>query len=551
MSRRGNAAAGWSTVPAYWFVVGRSNPDRAALLAQMCETVVMPTRSRSHASPRRRVDFTHLYFGKASAEREVSTDEARFLRTYLDRWDLPRQVFTHEKFLILGPKGSGKSAAAFFVAGEWERALGNHAVFASAVDFDELNRTQSPLYALDKKLVSEEVSSLTDAAWKLFIGVRLLDSLVADNGCNLCRDSQVLKFVDDLRAAGLASDDYPQVLRRVRERNVSISLPKLASAGFGSKDSDSVSPVQLGDAILRVVENAETSNRHLLSIDGLDKAIGENDAYWRTLAALIRVGDSLCRRLQFVNNQSVYILIMCRSDVFRHIKFSDAPKIASDSGVQMEWGTEAQNPLDVQLWEYIARKAEVDLDKILSLLPKYIEVGAGNKISTPKFLLEFTRYTPRDMSLLFTQIQRQAFTYMPVTQTQVRAGADRFASNDLLNEIQSEAVGLLPSSVLDRFDQILSGLPFNIFKKSDLQQAMREAGITIGKGISVDEFGEYLFLQGAIGNYKPESGYIQFYHRRNTAGFNRKGPWMLQTGLTYALNVPFARAEQRRGVNDK
>jgi len=517
----------------------------------MCETVVMRSRSRSRTSPRRRVDFTRIYFGKASAEREVATDEARFLRTYLDRWDLPRQVFTHEKFLILGPKGSGKSAAAFFVAGEWKRILGDHAVFASAVDFDELNRTQSPLYALDKKLVSEEVSSLSDAAWKLFIGIRLLDSLVADNGCNLCHDLQVLKFIDDLRAAGLASDDYPQVLRSVRERRISISLPKLVSTEFGTKDSDSVSPVQLGDAILKILESAETASRHLLSIDGLDKAIGENDAYWRTLAALIRVGDSLCRRLQFVNNQSIYILIMCRSDVFRHIKFSDAPKIASDSGVQMEWGTEAQNPLDVQLWEYIARKADVDIDRILSLLPEYIEVGTGNKIYTPKFLLEFSRYTPRDMSLLFTQIQRQAVTYKPVTQTQVRAGADRFASNDLLNEIQSEAVGLLPDRVLDRFEQILSALPSNIFKKSDLQQAMRGAGITTGKDISVDRFGEYLFLQGAIGNYRRESGYIQFYHRRNTAGFNREGPWMLQTGLTYALNVPFARAEKRRGASDK
>jgi len=487
------------------------------------------------------VDFTRLYFGKASAEREVATDRPRFLRTYLDRWDLPRQVSTHEKFLILGPKGSGKSASSFYVEGQWRQTLGDHAVFSTSVDFDELNRTQSPLYTLDKKLVSEEVSSLTDAAWKLFIGIRILDSLIADNSCNLCRDPQVLKFIDDLRRTGLASDDYPQVLRRVRERQVSVSVPKFVSVEFGSKDSDSLSPGQLGDAILKVVERAETPNRHMLSIDGLDKAVGENDAYWRTLAALIRVGDSICRRLQIVANQSVYILIMCRTDVFRRIRFSDAPKIASDSGVQMEWGTEAQNPLDVQLWEYIARKAEVDIGPMLSLLPSYIGVGAGVKIYTPKFLLEFTRYTPRDMSLLFTAIQRHAHTYRPVTSAQVRTGADRFASNDLLNEIESEATGLLPDIVLGRFEQILSALPAHIFDKPELERAVIEAGVS--EEISVDDFGEYLFLQGAIGNYRQDSGYIQFYHRRNTAGFNRRGPWILQTGLTYALNIPFARAK--------
>jgi hypothetical protein len=56
------------------------------------------------------MDFTHMYFGKASAEREIASDRDRFLRTYLDRWNLPQQIRDHDKFLVLGPKGSGKSA---------------------------------------------------------------------------------------------------------------------------------------------------------------------------------------------------------------------------------------------------------------------------------------------------------------------------------------------------------------------------------------------------------------------------------------------------------
>ena len=486
------------------------------------------------------MDFTHMYFGKASAEREITSDRDRFLRTYLDRWNLPQQIRDHDKFLVLGPKGSGKSAAAYYVEFKWKQQLGESAVFSKSVDFDELNRTQTPLYSLDKKLVSEEVSSLTDAAWKLFIGVRLLDSLVADQACSLSRDPQVLKFVQDLRRAGFASDDYPQVLRRVRERKGVVSISFLSSSLSGqlaSTDSDSLSPGQLGEAILDLVGTAETQNLHLLSIDGLDKAIGEHEAYWRTLAALVRVGDTITRRLQFSQNRNVYLIIMCRSDVFRRIKFSDAPKIASDSGIQMEWGAEAQNPLDVLLWEYIAQKAETDLNHLLRLLPDYVEVGVSQKIYTPKYLLDVTRYTPRDMSLLFTSIQSRAHTYQPITGPQVRAGAGRFASIDLLQEIESEAVGLLPEKVVDRFEQVLSALPSRIIGKDELAQAMDHAGLE--NEISPNDFGEYLFLQGAIGNYRPASGYFQFYHRRNTAGFDRRGPWVLQTGLAYALNIPF------------
>jgi hypothetical protein len=492
------------------------------------------------------VDFTHLYFGKASAEREIASDRDRFLRTYLDRWNLPQQIRNHEKFLVLGPKGSGKSAAAYYVAFKWKQELGESAVFSKSVDFDELNRTQTPLYSLDKRLVSEEVSRLTDVAWKLFIGIRLLESLLTDQACSLGRDPQVLKFVESLRQAGLASDDYPQVLRRIRERKGSISIPiafSRISGELASADSDSLSPGQLSDAILNLVEAADTENLHLLSIDGLDKAITEHEGYWRTLAALVRVGDAITRRLQLSQNQNVYLMIMCRSDVFRRIRFSDAPKIASDSGIQMEWGAEAQNPLDVLLWEYIAQKAEIDINHLLRLLPDYVEVGSGQKIYTPKYLLEFTRYTPRDMSLLFASIQSRANTNRPVSGIQVRAGADRFASGDLLNEIESEAVGLLPEKVVSRFEQLLSSFPSRIIDRDQFMQAIDQAELK--DEISPIDLGEYLFLQGAIGNYKPASGYVQFYHRRNTAAFERRGPWILQTGLAYALNVPFSITRER------
>lgn len=90
---------------------------------------------------------------------------------------------------------------------------------------------------------------------------------------------------------------------------------------------------------------------------------------------------------------------------------------------------------------------------------------------------------------------------------------------------------------MDRFEQVLSAFPSRIIDKDQLVEAMDQAGLE--DEISPNDFGEYLFLQGAIGNYRPASGYIQFHHRRNTAGFDRRGPWVLQTGLVYALNIPF------------
>ena len=370
-------------------------------------------------------NFRQLYFGHAAAENEVAKDPERFARTYFDRWGLPGKVADHDRFLVLGPKGAGKSAAARHVALTWQHELGRDSVFTMNVDFDELNRTQSPLTGLDTKLVSPELIHLTDQAWKLFLSVRLLDSVVHDPACSISQDPHALRLLSDLTDAGLASDDYPNVLRRVRERKGVITVPVLR-AGKSSQETDSLSAGQVGDAVLQLVVEARTPNRHLLAIDGLDKAITTNDAYWQTLAALIRVADLIRRRAAETGQSNVFVMVMCRSDVFRHAQFADAPKIAADGAVHIEWHAEAGEARDVLLWEYLARKAEVDVDHLLAFLPNSVPVGQrgqGGGVETLRYLLDFTRYTPRDATQLFNALKESPAEEHLMTGPAVRSAA--------------------------------------------------------------------------------------------------------------------------------
>ncbi|WP_139122884.1 P-loop ATPase, Sll1717 family [Cellulosimicrobium cellulans] len=476
------------------------------------------------------------YFGLAAAENEVAEDAERFLATYLDKWSLLSAVEQHKRFLVLGPKGTGKSAAAHYVRLAWKKRHGEGAVFDTLCDFDELNRTLSPLASLDKKLVGD-VPALTDAAWRLFIGIRLLDSLLSDPMCSLTRDPQVVKFAADLKQAGLASHDFPQVLRKVRERKGTVAVPSILGLEGSSIQTDSVPVNQVGEALLRLVTRASTPNRHLLAIDGLDKAIGDNPAYWQTLAALVRVADGVTRALRAAQASHAFVLIMCRSDVFRRVRFADGAKIAADGAIQMDWGAEAENPRDVQLWEYIADKAGTGVDELFRFLPETVHVGGSQRIATDRYLLQFTRYTPRDMTLLFSSLQ-QVCSVGKLTNSQARRGVDHFASRHLLTEIMSEATGLLPDSMIDRFETILGSMPQRVFDREALEAAMVDAGFD--SRADVDRFGEYLFLQGAIGNYRPDVGYVQFYHRRDAYKWQKTGPWVMHNGLVYAFNIPWS-----------
>lgn len=489
-------------------------------------------------------DFRELYFGRAAAENEVAEDPERFRSTYFDRWDLPNQIANHSRFLLLGPKGAGKSAATWYVALAWAKELGEERIFRKHVDFDELNRTQSPLASLDKKLVSEHATSMTDTAWKLFIGVRLMESLLADPACSLARDHQAISLLSRLREAGLASDDYPQILRRVRERKGGIGVPRLINGELSSQESDSLSPGQVGDAVLELVMKAETPNRHMLSIDGLDKAITDNEAYWHTLAALIRVADWIKRAAG--QTRHIYVLVSCRSDVFRRVHFADAPKIAADAAIHIEWHAESADVRNVLLWEYLARKAGIDKSELLSYLPKSVRVGKTGSEETLRYLLDFTRYTPRDASLLFDYLRSEVVVGTPIAGAEVRAACDRFASQHLLSEMLAESVGLLPEAVVRKIPALISSLPSRNFTKIDWTKAINSVGLR--DAIDPTMLGEYLFLQGMIGNYRPGVGYRQFYHRRDAYTFSQSGPWLLHTGLVYALNVPWNATPVRPGV---
>ncbi len=359
--------------------------------------------------------------------------------------------------------------------------------------------------------------------------------MIQDAGSDLSKDPQAARLLSDLQRAGLASDDYPRVLRSVRDKKGGFNF-KFLQGSAGSTETDSLSPGQVADALLRLVITAETPNRHLLIIDGLDKAITENETYWLTVGALIRVVDQLTR---FARDKQArtFVMLLCRSDVFRRVRFADAPKIAADGGLHIGWLAEAADPKEVLLWGYLAKKAEITKEQLWAYLPRSVRVGGQGGVDSLRYLLDFTRYTPRDMSLLFKSLQ-EAAVGPKLNGTQVRKGADHFASQHLLPEIIAESIGLLPAKVVDRLESLLGAIPKRVLTKAQLREQIKQQGLS--DEIGEFELGEYLFLQGAIGNYRPAEGYVQFFHRRDAVKFSAAGPWVMHTGLVYANNIPWS-----------
>jgi hypothetical protein len=490
------------------------------------------------------LNFRDLYFGLASAEAEAAAQPERFLQTYYDRWNLVGAFDAKQYFLVVGPKGSGKTAVNEFTRLRLIERFGPEKVFALTLNLDEVSPGLSPLSTISQKLVSDQAVGTTDTAWRLFLAVRLFELLMRDQGSSLNSDPQSVKLASQLGAAGLMGTDFPTVLRRVRENKTSVSLKGFVSGESTSQATDEVPVTQLGEAILRLVLEAQTDAHFVLAVDGLDRIISTNRAYWLTLAALLRVSDDLHRRLLSAASD-IRLLVMCRSDVFRRIIFADSDKIAGDAAIFVDWGASETNPFQSPLWNYLCSKAQISVADLFKMLPSHVPVGLRNRRDAPQqipiaeFLLQSTRATPREMTMLMRRLQEQVLDGGPVTPQRARRAVDNFASRDLLTTVTAEATGLLSAELGESLGQILSAFPAaRGLLPADVASAVSKVGLD--RALTT-EFCEFLFLAGLLGNFDPVTGYVQFYHRRDTYLFKREGPWILHRGIVYAFNIPFTR----------
>lgn len=485
-----------------------------------------------------------LYFGEVSAEVEVAKDPERFMSTYLDIWGLEERLLKNDFFLVLGPKGTGKTALGHFCRLTLENRYGLPKVMSVSRDMDQLTPNISPLSALTSKLVSEDAQGVTATAWRLYIGLQLSSLAIADQASPLAHTPEFVRLWGELQQAGLVSEhtvtaDFPTVLRKVREGKLSFSA-KIFGGEALKRDTDEISVTQLGDTLIDTILAASSDTHYQLIIDGLDRVIGTNKAYWLSVSSLLMAASDIHMKIM-TRHSNIHLMVMCRTDVFRRIGFADADKIAGDSALFVDWANQQTRIEDNYLWDYLAKKAGISVDDLMAVIPNEVIVGEkssrGRRLEGIPYFFSSTRCTPREMTMLMRQVQSATPPGQQVTGERLRTAVDNFASQDLMSILMAESLGILRPESRDALSAVISGLPSaSRVEFSHLEEAVKAVGLNPD---AAKEIGEFLFLAGVLGNLNASRGHVQFYYRRDTYTFNVRGPWVLHRGLMYAFNVPY------------
>lgn len=488
--------------------------------------------------------YQDLYFGMSDSRNEASEDKAAFVKSYVDLNNASQSVLSGSKFLVLGPKGTGKSALAWYLQASEDHGTHYSMVRdASSLPLAEVPRLQTG---------QAEGPERTVVAWKFILLCNYLELLLRDDDCIFRQKREVARVARLLRNYGFMGDASGRALLKASSTTITIPIPKLGNV-YQRESSPELNIYNLIPYLENWVAEAAATRRHVLLLDGLDSIFLNDKHYDESLASLVQAAYDINQRLRSTDATGSVVLLL-RNDVFSRIALSlpDSQKMRDDLSFDLDWRVlSGQAGVRAPLMQLVNAKAGravglPDID-VLEYFPPNIQVGkrSGRPKSIPTFqyLLNMTRHTPRDLLRIFEEIRKvqEAGLFessdIRLSDEVIHEGVLRYGTKYFVGAIQNEFAGFDegPESAVAAL-AALKAIGKQRFDRDEFKAAIVDTGV---EKVNVDKLLKLLFFAGAIGNSDGRQGktYMQFYHRRDESEIYLKGLFVLHNALIHAWGL--------------
>jgi ABC-type dipeptide/oligopeptide/nickel transport system ATPase component len=477
--------------------------------------------------------FHRINFGLAAAETEKERSPELLLGGFLDAQGYVEKIQDGERFLLLGRKGSGKSA----ISGRIQLLAEDLPDLLST----EWTLTDFPFNAFAEILRGEETPEVRFAAnWEFLLLVALMNSFRSDAGAKAAGSPSLPETLEALeKLAMIPGKDLTALVKQTSKREFKLGIPEIAQFRSGTNRQD-VSPdlpalVRLLFATLQdVCFRTRTSKRHLIFIDGLDDVQTKRDIQYSALAALVVAVDRLNRNLRKYGVKAK-IVLLCRSDLFNRLVGPNLNKIFQDSALSLNWYNDTRDRRNTDLVALINHRAGASLGRVVDVFDEFLPSTVKGQ-PTITFLMEDTRHNPRDIIQLFNRIQKHTKRACATEQEVLNACRD-YSESYFRDEIQNEVSRLPESEGTLKTIRAISMLGKREFDIEDLSGMM--AADERFKGVNPRLALEQLFDCSAVGNIRrgafDQHDRFVFKYRNLSADFNPNDSVLVHNGLLKAL----------------
>jgi len=476
------------------------------------------------------IHFKDIRFGQASAEEERSYFPDLLLDGFLDPWDAIDKAINTPLFLVLGYKGSGKSA------------IGQHLLLSSECNHglfvNEFNLSDFP-YGNFANIVTgdSEPESRFPSAWSWILLLYMINSFSKDNGALSNLRNEFLTPIRALRSIGLLpTDDLKKTILASSKPKFKAKLPPIfeIEVDSGSKKISDLQFLHIIEELKKLSLQFESDSQHIMVIDGLDEILLQKEIQYQSIAALVFEVNRL-NALFFRNKVKAKFLVLCRTELFERLPAPNKNKLRQDLSIELDWYHNPQKPYLSKLAYLVNNRSQLAdksvKDVFLQLMPKDKE----DKSILP-FLLNHTRHTPRDLIMLLKHIQnccqRKKIGFNNIT-----AGIRQYSSKYFLPEILDELVGYTNIKQAENIIKAISLVKKNRFGVEDISEYFKAL---MGRDKSFSSILDTLFQCSAIGNVKYSplgKQYFSFKYRNRHASFNPKEEIYLHKGLWKGMNI--------------
>lgn len=477
------------------------------------------------------MDFRKIIFGKADAQEEGVEYPELLTKGYYNNNNIVEEVSKTSVFLILGYKGSGKSA------------LSEHLKLSASngLQVEQLSLKDFPYKTFSKIVTgSSEQEYKFKVSWRWLLLIQMLHSLLKDKDAKPRNYKELEELTEFMTQSGI----FPlmglsSLVAKTTSNTFQTQIKCFQFNHTTKKENAQISFEWMISFVKDLISSFVEMHQHYLIIDGLDEILTSREIQYISIAALINEAKDL--NLFFRKNRLPFkIIILCRTDIFERLPDANKNKIRRDCSYSFDWYIEGKDTQkDCGLIDIMNLRGRLVYPTLGDVVKEFFP-PVYNKSDIYSALLEMTRHTPRDFMQLLISIQNHCKTDS-VNKRAIDEGIKSYSSDYFLPEIKDEMVGYVTPKMIDPIVNLLSSFREREFAYSDFVNTFND--MKLAKDISVDSVLSVLYDCSAIGHAYPymdgKETRVSFKYRNRNSSFNKRNRIILHKGLWKALNINY------------
>nr|DAO94620.1 MAG TPA: adenylate kinase [Caudoviricetes sp.] len=469
------------------------------------------------------ITLKDIYLGRADGSQEA--EDKNFENLFYKgnkKYDLLNE--NHDKFIISGRKGTGKTILAKY----FEKEKNKEGIPTKILNKRELILKlylEKGKYALDRQetelfieytLLCEMSKLLLEnkrkffqlknvfKSWKIYKNLKKLEDLVEDRfpSQNYNRDSY-----------NTTNNFETGVNNELKNENVAIGAN--AKAGYSIDERFQKSPYyQILDSIKKALfylMKIVPVNVIFDDLDEMEEKLDENENLIRFLIDFIEVSNALNTQLRKYGIFNSRIIILIRSDIIKLLNenSSNLNKIISDSEIRLNWIKKVKEDEMHPLMELIVTKIKKSNSELSNLsneeIVKRFFPQKVNGIPVMDHMLNCSFGRPRDIVTMLNVIKNE-FPDKNCFYADLFKSTQQEYSNKFTDELRNELSTHYEASVINECFNIIHLINKRTFWISDIEKVLEENNEKISYFKSKEQFADFIYAYGIVGNIWSNEG---------------------------------------------